>query len=149
AMFHMANDSGIFKTREELEVVGGRLEGNHFVGVSEEYLPLVEAKMVHHFDHRFGSYQGQTQAQENQGKLPELDDVAHADAGRLTQPYYWVAEGEVVSRLQGRWPHGWLLGWRDICRSTDQRTVIPSLIPLAAVGHTTPLMMPHVQPRLV
>ena len=27
----------------------------------------------------------------------------------------------------------WLIGWRDICRSTDERTVIAGVIPLVAV----------------
>ena len=37
AMLHMANDSGLFQTDDEGDV-----------------LPLYEGKMVHHFDHRFG-----------------------------------------------------------------------------------------------
>lgn len=28
----------------------------------------------------------------------------------------------------------WLMGWRDVCRSTDKRTLIASVIPRAAVG---------------
>lgn len=35
----------------------------------------------------------------------------------------------------------WLTGWRDICRATDERTVIASVMPLVAVGHTTPLFI--------
>lgn len=38
------------------------------------------------------------------------------------------------------------IGWRDICRSTDSRTVIASVIPKAAVGHTFPLMMTSASP---
>lgn len=34
----------------------------------------------------------------------------------------------------------WLMGWRDICRSTDERTVIASVVPRLAVGHTMPLL---------
>lgn len=33
----------------------------------------------------------------------------------------------------------WLMGWRDICRSTDERTVIATVIPRVGVGHTMPL----------
>lgn len=36
----------------------------------------------------------------------------------------------------------WLMGWRDICRSTDERTVIASVIPRAAVGNKIPLLFP-------
>ena len=57
-------------------------------------------------------------------------------------PRYWVQEFDtlneqkskpdkpvydhgVTSKLEAKhWEHGWLLGWRDICRSTDERTVI-------------------------
>src|SRR5690606_31305017 len=35
----------------------------------------------------------------------------------------------------------WLLGFRDICRSTDERTVISSVMPLVAVGNKAPLML--------
>lgn len=35
----------------------------------------------------------------------------------------------------------WLMGWRDICRATDERTVIASVIPRAGVGNNLPLML--------
>ncbi|RKG87105.1 Eco57I restriction-modification methylase domain-containing protein [Corallococcus terminator] len=148
AMLHMANDSGLFKTRQDLEAAKATLVGNRFTRDAETWLPLIEAKMIHIFDHRFGTYEGQTEAQDNQGKLPEFDDAAHADTARVTLPYYWVPESEVAQRLASRWDRGWLLGWRDIVRSTDQRTVIASLLPRVAVGHTTPLMMPSAPPKL-
>lgn len=36
----------------------------------------------------------------------------------------------------------WLMGWRDICRATDERTVIASVLPLAGTGDTLLLMFP-------
>lgn len=36
----------------------------------------------------------------------------------------------------------WLMGWRDICRATDERTVIASVIPRVAVGNKIPLIRP-------
>lgn len=36
----------------------------------------------------------------------------------------------------------WLMGWRDICRSTDERTVIASVLPLQGTGDTLLLMFP-------
>ncbi len=128
-MLDMANDSGLFRSREDLEAAGARLEGNVFERDGERWLPLYEAKMIHQFDHRFGTYEGQTQAQANQGKLPEFDDAQHADPNLVVLPRYWVAESEVASRLEGRWDRGWLLGWRDICRTSDARTVISAIVP--------------------
>ncbi|ARL21116.1 Eco57I restriction-modification methylase domain-containing protein [Burkholderia pseudomallei] len=42
----------------------------------------------------------------------------------------------------------WLMGWRDICRATDERTVIASVIPRAGVGHTMPLWSSPESPRM-
>lgn len=148
-MFDMANDSGLFRTREQLERDGWTLEGNLFRTDADRYLPLYEAKMIHHFDHRFGTYEGQTEAQAKQGKLPEVTDDRHANPGYVVQPEYWVPAKEVDACLADKWDQGWLLGWRDICRSTDQRTVIASVIPRAAVGDKFLLMLPEAEPRLV
>ena len=148
AMFHMTNDAALFKPRAELEGAGGRLEGNRFVG-STDHLPLIEAKMVHHFDHRFGTFENQTEAQQNQGKLPEFTEADHANPHRLTLPGYWVSLAEISSRFSGRWDRDWLLSWRDITNAQNQRTVVASLIPAGAVGNTSPLMMPSVEAPLV
>ncbi|HCZ14949.1 MAG TPA: restriction endonuclease [Candidatus Accumulibacter sp.] len=44
----------------------------------------------------------------------------------------------------------WLMGWRDICRSTDERTVIASVVPRVGVGNKIPLFFPgaSVTPKL-
>jgi hypothetical protein len=90
AMFHMSNDSHFFRTREQLEQEGWSLDGNHFVGEGQTFLPLYEGKMIHNFDHRFGTYEGQTQAQANQGKLPELNPQQHNNPHLYSLPRYWV-----------------------------------------------------------
>ena len=149
SMFHMANDSGLFRTRAELASAGWRLAGNRFERDGEAMLPLYEAKMVHQFDHRFGSYEGQSGAQANQGKLPELDHVAHTDPGRVTLPRYWVPLDEVAARLDNIWDRGWMLGWRDITRASDTRTVIACIIPRAAVNDKFLVMMPSPHAQLV
>ena len=149
SMFHMANDSGRFRRRAELAAAGWRLDGDRFERDGRAMLPLYEAKMVHQFDHRFGTYEGQSQAQANQGKLPELDDAARADPGRLTLPRYWVHQDEVAERLDDRWDRGWLLGWRDITRASDARTVVTCILPTAAVNDKFLLMMPSPRAQLV
>jgi hypothetical protein len=123
-MFMMNTDSHLFHT----EPAPGRV-------------PLYEGKMVHQFDHRFGTYRCQTDAQAAQGKLPELDDEQHCDPTLLPAPRYWVDETEVAGRLDGRWERGWLLGWRDITSAVVLRTVIVALIPRVAVGNNFPLAL--------
>ncbi|AQV92288.1 hypothetical protein BJN34_00075 [Cupriavidus necator] len=41
----------------------------------------------------------------------------------------------------------WMMGWRDICRSTDERTVIASVIPRVGTGDTVLLMFPDLRLR--
>jgi len=146
-LFNMASDSGLFKTQEQLDRESWQREGNSYCHGQDAYLPLYEAKMIHHFDHRFGDYADHPEGAQTTA-LPDVPAERLADPGYVVQPRYWVPAAEVSDRLEGKWDHGWLLGWRDICRATDERTVIASVIPRVGVGHTTPLMFPaHASPR--
>lgn len=141
AMLHMSGDSESFHDRASCERDGLTLSGNVFERGAARRLPLYEAKMVHHFDHRFATYEGQTDAQANQGKCPEFDDADHSDPTKVPLPYYWVDEMVVAQHLDGLWSHRWFVAWRDICRSSDMRTVIASAVPMGGVGHTSPLVL--------
>lgn len=105
----------------------------------ERMLPLYEGKMIHHFDHRWATYG------EN-GKARDMTDQEKSDRSLQPLPRYWVRESVVLDRfLRDDAAHvpDWLLGFRDICRNTDERTVISSLLPVSAVGHTLPLIISH------
>ena len=141
-LFNMTSDSQLFSTREQLETDGWKLDGNIFRKENGEYLPLYEAKMIHHFDHRWGTYEGQTEAQANQGKLPELDARMHGDPQLASEPRYWVRDMEVDLALRTPWSRSWLLTWRDITGTEKVRTVITAIIPRVGVGHTSPIMFP-------
>ena len=140
-MFMMNTDSHRFRTRAQLERDGWNLEGNVFKRAADDFLPLYEGKMIHHFDHRWGTYDGQTQAQANQGKLPELDAGMHADPHLLSVPHYWVSKADIEDRLAGVWRHNWLLGWRDITGAVVYRTVIASMLPRVAAANNLPLIL--------
>lgn len=171
-MFHMANDSYLFKGKQELADEGWQLTGNVFTRIDEEgkarrYLPLYEAKMLHHFDHRLGTYEGQTQAQANVGTLPRVTPEQHDDPDFAPMPRYWVPEQDVDSgkrdkkgnrimwagvetRLAEReWYSPWLMGFRKICRSTDRRTVLSFLFPAAGLGDSANLMLPTAEGHAV
>ena len=74
----------------------------------EEHLPLYEAKMVHHFDHRWASYQVK-------GGKEAAIDVSLQDKknpGFAAHPRYWVAAREVRLRTANL-PKGLLAALRD------------------------------------
>jgi hypothetical protein len=53
-MFHMANDSGLFRTRKELEEKEGawQIDNDRWRSASGDWVPLYEGKMVQAYDHR-------------------------------------------------------------------------------------------------
>ena len=138
-MFHMTNDSHLFRTADELQAEGATLTGNTWVKGNRKWLPLYEAKMAHHFDHRFGDYA--MKAADNDGSsLPDVPLAKLQDPAYVVQPRYWVAEPDVQDAL--RVPStAWLLGFRDITNSTNERTMIPTALPLCAVGNNEPLLV--------
>jgi len=92
-MFHMSSDSGLFHTREDMEAKGYTLTENIFQAEGhEDYLPLYEAKMIHHFDHRWASYRETDNSEDF-----TLAEKQSADAYVL--PRYWVIEEEVAKKL--------------------------------------------------
>ncbi|GAA1086862.1 Eco57I restriction-modification methylase domain-containing protein [Nocardiopsis metallicus] len=147
-LFNMTDDSGLFRTRADLEGEGWQLRGNAFEREGSRMSPLYEAKMVHHFDHRWNGFTPAGAARQ-----PERSEKADSEYAPL--PRYWVPEDDgaregLDTRLSGvGWDREWLYGWRDISRSNDERTAIPALLPRAAVGHTFPLMFVQRSPRLV
>ena len=148
SMFHMANDSGLFYTLDQLERHSWTPTGNVFMRSGQRMLPLYEAKLVHHFDHRLACYSKRPEGSQDT-ELPRLDADEKNDPSRVPIPRYWIAETEVNKRLAGRWEHEWFLGWRDIARSTDERTLISTIIPRSAVSGKFPLILAPVKAWLL
>ncbi|MBQ7738628.1 MAG: N-6 DNA methylase [Desulfovibrionaceae bacterium] len=151
-MFDMANDSELFRTKEQLEKANGELQGNKFLVEKDTvidtstgelliqlgtWLPLYEAKMIHHYNHRWSTYD----FIKNKGKYDfrdvKLEELQ--DPNFCVMPRYWVHESNVDEKLKTiGWNKPWLMGWRDICRSTDERTAIGGILPIYAIGGTIP-----------
>lgn len=239
-LFNMSSDSHHFRTAAELQADGYSLEGNVFVSAYDRYLPLYEAKMLHQFDHRWATYDGDD--------ARDVTDEEKRDLNFVAQPRYWVREEvtesaipkypeplalavqlndrggmqrvlsywvaghhlnrgndaaaqplldlaalprdvdglftswlgrlsadkqakrleqdfplsqgdldaiaahikdspeEIARELLDRFSPKWFLGWRDICRSTDERTLIASVLPRVAVGNKIPLYISTCSP---
>ena len=98
-MYDMSNDSRHFRTATQLDVQGFQRDGmdwQHQDG--RRYVPLYEAKMIHHFDHRFGSYAG-LKARPADNTLPEVPDENKANPDYEVEPWYWVPEDETTLRV--------------------------------------------------
>lgn len=117
-MVHMANDSSRFLDRP-----------------GDGRVPLYEAKMFAVLDHRYGTYEGQSQAQANQGTLPRIPEVLKANKSTGVRPQYWMYNADLDARLPD-WNRDWLIVWRKITNSVAWRTFIPAVLPRVAVANS-------------
>ena len=140
-MLDMANDSHLFRSESDLRDRGVTFDGWSWRHGDDAWFPLYEAKMLSHFDHRYSTYANATEAQLNKGTLPRLTDAQHDDPAGEPLARYWVAEGDVIEAIRDRWDRDWLLGWRDITNASNERTFVPSVLPLAGVGNKFPLVV--------
>jgi len=137
----MSNDSDKFHARAELENAGFTLAGNAFVRGDERYLPLYEAKMIHHYNHRYNTFADVSGERLFNVKAfaPEMTEEELRNPNSFPLPRYWVDAREVEARLSGN-DTDWLIGFRAITNvTTNRRTAIFCVLPPSAVGHTMPL----------
>ena len=129
----MSSDSHLFRTAEQLQEQGYAADGNRYRKPgAHDYVPLYEAKMIHHFDHRWATWDG--------GRTRDLTLAEKQDPEGVVLGRYWVRYGDVQAVLdKAGWDRGWLMGFRDIARSTDERTTVCGAFPLSAVGNKLPL----------
>jgi len=119
-------------------------------GGREVALPLYEAKMIHHFTHRFGDYADRAGDSQSTA-LPQVPPERLQDSSYVPLPRYWVERADVNERLENRWDFGWLFGWRRNSRSTDVRSFVCNVLPRTAIGDSLFLMLSieRVQPILL
>jgi hypothetical protein len=118
-MFHMSNDSKLF----------GRVGG-------DGKLPLFEAKMIHQYNHRFGSYGLLRDGSGDRAHmLPELPDSMLMDPASRPKSYYYVTESDVLERDESARDRGWFLGLREVTSAGLERTLIATVLPFVGVNH--------------
>ena len=138
-MFHMTNDSGLFRTAEQLESEGFYpVEGNRWKRGDELYLPLYEGKMVQAFDHRAASVVVKPENLNRPGQPKDATLGQHSDPSWLPDPRFWVGEDSFD------WPETmkWVFGFKEITAPTNRRTMIASLLPKSAFGNKLPVFLP-------
>ena len=61
---------------------------------------------------------------------------------------FWISEQEVQARLSTLWNRDWLLCWRDITNSTNERTVVASIVPYSGTDFTLRVGFFNTEPPL-
>ncbi len=135
-MFDMTNDSGLFRTRAELEEQEGAwpIGGNRFASPAGDWVPLFVGRMIHQFDHRAASVEVNAENLHNIALSCDISAEQKADPTYVPTPQYWVPSAE-VSFPDG---HDWTIAFRDIARASDARTMIATAVPVVGLGNTAP-----------
>ena len=136
-MFHMTNDSGLFRTRKELEEKEGAypVGGNRFASPSGDWVPLYEGKMVQAFDHRAASVVVNPENQHRPAQPEPATPEQHQNADWLPDPQFWVLRSETSFPTAP-----YLLAFKDVTAPTNVRSMIAALIPGSGVGNTLPIV---------
>ena len=138
-MFHMTNDSGLFRTSEQLKAEGFYpVQGNRWKRGNETYLPLYEGKMVQAYDHRAASVVVNPANLNRPAQPRDATTEEHADPRWLPVPQFWVREDS----FNWKWPLEWVVGFKEITAATNRRTMIASVFPKAAFGNKIPVFFP-------
>ena len=142
-MFHMTNDSGLFRTREELEEteVAYPIGGNRFGSPSGDWVPLYEGKMVQAFDHRAASVVVNPENQHRPAQPVPATPAQHQNADWLPDPQFWVLEKET-----GFPGMPCILGFKHVTAPTNVRSMIAALIPGVGAGNSLPLLLGSNEP---
>lgn len=137
-MFDMTNDSGLFRTRQELEEKEKAypIGGNRFSSPEGEWVPLYVGRMIHQFDHRAASVKVNPESLHNPALSGDIVLAEKADPNFVPTPQYWVPASEV--RISNNLE--WTLGFRNIARATDARTIIITVVPFAGLGNSIPIL---------
>lgn len=94
-LFNMTSASDLFRNAEDLEKIGftrNCTDWEHSDG--RRYVPLYEAKMIHHYDHRWATYEGEDEERGTRDVTLEEKQ----DPNFEPSPRYWVPEDEVDMR---------------------------------------------------
>jgi hypothetical protein len=161
-IFHMANDSGDFRKREELEAQGYELRSGIFVsaevprelrrwhevakweGDEEVYLPLYEGKYIYLFDHLYGTFESVPASKrfgrKAEAPAPTLDQLA--DPEYEIVPRYWFSRHLWRKRQRQRMLRDDVAFYfRDVAGVyPDLRTAIGSICQATPAGDKAPCL---------
>ena len=100
---------------------------------SGDMIPVREAKLFHQFDSRYAIYSGSS---------VELMSDARKGNASLRSPGRFYVEPQFFRQLIGKYEPlpPFFLAYRDVARSTDERTIIAAAIPVTPASRKAPVL---------
>jgi hypothetical protein len=141
-MFHMSNDSHLFRTREQLDSEGWTLEGNIFCRGNEQCLPLYESKLFHQFNHRPSTFDGIAESDRFKMKAPTIASTSDqlSDPHYATLPRFWVNKSNVDEACRSFSSVQSFVAFRGMTNvMTNSRNAVFAVLPRVAVANSAPI----------
>ena len=135
-MFDMTNDSGLFRTKQELEEQEAAypIGGNRYENQAGLWVPLYEGKMIWHFDHRAASILVNRENQHRPAYPAASSEEELFDPKFVTEPQFWILAEDQNTLMKP------VFTFRDVTNPTDRRTMDACFIPYHYAGNTLPLL---------
>lgn len=121
SMFHMTNDSRLFSDHKD-----------------KNNIPLYEAKMFYQYDHRYGTYN--SDSDERLHMLPKTELANYLKPDFFVNSSFYVPIRAVEERLNGQWEYKWFLALRGISSAQLERTFTSTILPYCGVGNSSILV---------
>ncbi len=137
SMFHMTNDSGLFRTKRELIELEAAWPAKHgrYDSAKGVWLPLYEGKTIQIYNHRYASITTPVGSVSGQGRSLYSSQEELSSPDFLPEPRWWVNSKE-VSGID----RGYSIGFNDVCNTNNERSLIAAMVPRVAAGNTLPLL---------
>jgi hypothetical protein len=136
-LFNMTTGSQHFRTREQLELEGGYLNGNVFQCGTGDYLPLYEAKLFHQFNHRPSTFDGIPVTDRFKMKAPTIaSNVIQLENPEYSiLPRFWLARSLVDDACNLLGPSHFLVVFRRVTNvMTNSRNAAFAVLPRVGVS---------------
>jgi len=135
-MFNMADDSNLFKSKNDLEKHTKKEESQIFFQENSKLLPIYESKLIWLYDHRFASFENCTIEDIRKGHAKRVDENKKVLYYNI-EPRYWIDEFYFANKKKNwEWSSDWFLSVRSITNARNSRTCITTIIPNYPTVHT-------------
>ena len=137
-LFHSKGHSGLFRRADQLQSEGFYpVIGSRWKRGDEFYVPLYEGKMVQMFDHRAASILTNEKNIVRKAQPDPTRENEYRDPGFSPRPRFWIDQRDIPDSVDGPY----ILSFKEFTASTNERTMIASLVPLVGCLDTLPVLL--------
>ncbi|MFO0000912.1 MAG: hypothetical protein ACK559_07275, partial [bacterium] len=103
---------------------------------------VYEAKLIWHYDHRYATFEGVSQNEIIAGQAKVIEEKDKNNFNLSITPRYYIPtqlKNSLFSKYSD-YKRNWLLVWRDVTGSANERTCVATIIPKIAASRSLPVL---------